>query len=800
MPQTVEELKRLQFGIEAAGIGFWEVELSDNSMKWDERCKEIFGLPKDYDLPYTDALRYIHSDDVAYVTEAIQDALSGKNGGIYDARYRTIGGIDGKLRWVHFSGRAYFNEKKEPVRFGGIAQDITQIQTIVHKTETDLQESEDRFRSIFEQAPLAIGLFRGRDMIIETGNDAIFNLWGKSRSVIGLTVLEAIPEIRGMGFLELLQGVYDTGVPFVGIDVLINLVRNGQLQECYFDFTYTAVRAGGVITGVMVLATEVTPQAIAQKALKASERKLRDVISAAPTGMVLFMGEDLVVEMPNQAFLEMASVGREITGKPLREAMPELNEQPFMKILQNVYATGQRYENTMQADIIRNDVLTPHYFDFSYTPLFDAEGKVYAILDISVDVTKEMETRKQIEESEAFMRQAVELAELATWSIEIPTRQLWYSDRMYAWQGIDPGVEKLENVLMIIAPEDRQRVAEALDRATTQDSDGNFNEEYTVIHRETGRKRVLHSQGKVLLDEEGEPMKMIGTSQDITVQREMQLALEQEVQQRTEELDVINEELQAANEELNVTNEELAELNENLVNSNQDLQQFAHVASHDLKEPLRKIKIFLSRLEDDQGNVLTGRSLSFMDKMRVSADRMFSMIDGVLTYSKLNSEEQYLQSVDINDIITHILIDLEVPIANKKAVIDYQNLPVIDGASILIYQLFYNLIINSLKFSREGVPVTIKIRSTFMDIKKVRFCRIELADNGIGFDQKLADKIFGTFVRLNSKDQFEGTGLGLALCRKIVQRHHGMIEASGEVGKGATFIIHLPVKHLYISI
>lgn len=800
MTGTSEETERLQFGIEAARIGFWEVDLRDNTMKWDQRCKEIFGLPKDSELSYAEAIRYIHPEDLGKVDDAVQKALQGLNDGLYDARYRTIGAVDKQLRWVHFSGRAYFSEKKEPVRFGGIAQDITQIQTLVHQTETDLQESEDRFRSIFEQAPLAIGLFRARDMIVEAGNDAIFNLWGKTRSVIGLTLLDAIPEIRGLGFLELLQGVYDSGVPFVGDSVLINLVRNGHLQECYFDFTYTAVRKGGLITGVMVLATEVTQQAMAQKALKASESKLRDVIGAAPAGMVLFMGENLVVEMPNQAFLEMASVGREITGKPLREAMPELNDQPFMKILENVYTTGQRYENTMQADIIRDDVLTPHYFDFSYNPLFDAEGKVYAILDISVDVTEEMINRKRIEESEAFMREAVELAELATWSIEIPTSQLWYSGRMYEWQGVDPALENLENVLTVITGEDRERVAKALDQAMMPGSDGIFNEEYTVIHRETGRKRILHSQGKVLLNEEGKPLKIIGTSQDITVHREMQLALEQQVHQRTEELDVLNEELQAANEELSVTNEELAELNENLVNSNQDLQQFAHVASHDLKEPLRKIKVFLSRLQDDQSNVISGRSHSFMEKIEVSANRMFSMIEGVLSYSKLNSEEQYLQPVDINDVITHIVVDLEVPISQKKAVIDYQNLPVIDGASILIYQLFYNLIINSLKFAREGEPVTIGISSTFVDVKKVRFCRIELADNGIGFDQKQADKIFGTFVRLNPKDQFEGTGLGLSLCRKIVQRHHGMIEAYGEAGKGALFIIHLPVKNLYISI
>jgi signal transduction histidine kinase len=150
--------------------------------------------------------------------------------------------------------------------------------------------------------------------------------------------------------------------------------------------------------------------------------------------------------------------------------------------------------------------------------------------------------------------------------------------------------------------------------------------------------------------------------------------------------------------------------------------------------------------------------------------------------------------VDLNEVLKNIESDLEVLIAQKSAQIHYHDLPVVEGASVLLYQLFYNLINNSLKFSKANLPAVIDISSSLATKEEREFAVITIKDNGIGFEQEFASKIFETFLRLNSKDQFEGTGLGLSLCKRIIERHGGSIEAFGEPGKGASFIIHLPVK------
>ena len=174
------------------------------------------------------------------------------------------------------------------------------------------------------------------------------------------------------------------------------------------------------------------------------------------------------------------------------------------------------------------------------------------------------------------------------------------------------------------------------------------------------------------------------------------------------------------------------------------------------------------------------------------------MIEGVLAYSILNGSEQTIEPIDLNVIFGNIEIDLEVTIAEKKASLVKGRLPRIDGASVLIYQLFYNLINNSLKFARVGVPPVIEVVAELLqgEGSTEAMAEITLTDNGIGFEQEHTDRIFDTFARLHAKDKYEGTGLGLALCRKIVDRHLGSIRATGRKDEGAVFVIRLPlVQH-----
>jgi len=243
----------------------------------------------------------------------------------------------------------------------------------------------------------------------------------------------------------------------------------------------------------------------------------------------------------------------------------------------------------------------------------------------------------------------------------------------------------------------------------------------------------------------------------------------------------------------------VAERTEELARSNEDLQQFAHVASHDLKEPLRKITMFSNILNSEQKDVLTDKGKVYLEKISLAAIRMSEMIEGVLAYSTVSIKEPIPETVSLNKIIEGVVSDLELAIIQKEATINYSELPDVNGISLLLQQLFNNLINNSLKFARENVPPVITIASKIVQLKNnddktTFYFDITLSDNGIGFNQDYAEQIFGIFSRLNAKDKYEGTGLGLALCKKIMHRHNGEIYAEGKEGEGVTFHILLPVK------
>jgi PAS domain S-box-containing protein len=247
----------------------------------------------------------------------------------------------------------------------------------------------------------------------------------------------------------------------------------------------------------------------------------------------------------------------------------------------------------------------------------------------------------------------------------------------------------------------------------------------------------------------------------------------------------------------------MAATNAKLEQRNRALRDFAYIASHDLQEPLRKIGAFSNLVLEDYGDKIDDTGQHYLERMQDAARRMSQLISDLLVYSRVTTQARPFKPVDLEQIVANVVTDLEMQIADVDGTVDIGDLPTIAADSTQIRQLLQNLIGNGLKFHRPDVPPVVTIRSELVDpddpsvpandVNATRFCRLTVADNGIGFEQKYADRIFTPFKRLHGRSKYSGTGMGLAICRRIVERHGGDISVVSTPDEGTTFTIHLPV-------
>lgn len=301
------------------------------------------------------------------------------------------------------------------------------------------------------------------------------------------------------------------------------------------------------------------------------------------------------------------------------------------------------------------------------------------------------------------------------------------------------------------------------------------------LRRHDGTYKWFLARGIPVKDENGAIIQWFGTCTDIEEQISKSQDLEMHVNQRTQELKLLNERLQK---------------------SNKDLEQFAYVASHDLQEPLRKIQAFTERLLKKYRSLMPEQGQEYMDRMQKASKRMQNLINDLLIYSRVSTKQVAYTPVDLNNLMMNVIDDLEVAIKESRASIQIEQLPSIKGNEAQLSQLFQNLIKNSIKFSKDNEDPNIHIYVDQQPEKDEQLAHyhkydgkytvIHVKDNGIGFDTQYINKIFNIFQRLHGRNEYEGTGIGLAVCRRVVENHGGRITADSQFGLGSVFKIILP--------
>ena len=696
----------------------------------------------------------------------------------HESQFRVFNETDGTVRWVVCTGTPQYAADG---RFTGYIGAILDISERI-EANAKLRASDERFRNMITQAPVAIGILNTRNLIVETANTSILEIWGKDTSIIGLPLIKALPEIDGQVFIELLENVYDSGISHYGYETHAQLHRKGKLEDAYFNFVYAPVRDEvGKTNGVLVVATEVTSQVIAKRALQESEQRFRNLIEEAPVATSLFIVPEMIIELPNEAMLKFWGKDSSVIGKPLREGVPELVGQPFLDILQEVYSTGIEYSaQEARADLIVDGQLRTFYFNFTYKPLRNAAGKVYAILDMAIDVTEQVLARRTIEESELRFRSLMEAMSPMTWTNTPEGEVDFYNQRWYDYTELDFEQTKAWGWPAVVHPDDlahtMQMYRNALATGTV------FVVENRYRRGADGMYRWHLNRALPIRDEEGVITVWVGTATDIHEQKELEAELEQQVQARTEQLLASNHDLRR---------------------SNDNLEKFAYIASHDLQEPLRKIQAFGDILKSQYADQL-GEGVDNLERMQSAASRMSQLIKDLLTFSRISTRQETTSPVHLNHVIAGVLDDLEVAIEQADARVRVGNLPTVLGDESQLRQLFQNLLSNALKFQKADIQPIIQIQVEQVgpndipeSIRPVRpvlayYC-ISVADNGIGFEEKYVDRIFQVFQRLHGRTKYAGTGIGLAICEKVVTNHGGAITAVSQLGQGATFIVYLPV-------
>ena len=405
----------------------------------------------------------------------------------------------------------------------------------------------------------------------------------------------------------------------------------------------------------------------------------------------------------------------------------------------------------------------------------------HMILISIFNITDRKKAEEDLKNSYKRLNIASRAAKAGIWDWDIINGKIDWSPMMFELFGIDQGtIPSLDVWGGILHPEDVKTANERIEKAI--ESHTFLNSEYRIIHSD-GQIRWINALGKTEYDEDGRPLQMTGICIDITKNKK----IEEEQKKLLEIEQQLTEELRISNEELKETEEELNETIDKLEVSNRELEQFAYVASHDLQEPLRMVSSFTQLLERKYKDKLDENADEYIEFIVDGAQRMKMLINDLLAFSRINTAPMEIKYTKLQKVLDDVLLDLKTNIDDNNATITTDSLPIIWCDPSQIRQLFQNLIANAIKFHDDELP---RIHVSVQEYEDG--WTFAVSDNGIGISPQHQEQIFDVFKRLHTREKYEGTGIGLAIGKKIVERHGGKIWVESKPEKGSTFYFTIP--------
>ncbi|MEI6947590.1 PAS domain S-box protein [Paraflavisolibacter sp. H34] len=625
------------------------------------------------------------------------------------------------------------------------------------------------------QVPLPAFLLQEKNFLVDQANEQAQGLWGWSAEELRH---RSFPDLFDSAFhrdvQEALEQVRQSGTAVEVPEVLLLSAAAGGGPERSLTLKIGPVTdAQGHLTALVAVCLDVTGEVTVRRIAEETEQGLKEqfqhtfenaavgIAHVAPDGSWLLVNNRLcsIIGYSPEELRELTF--QDITHPDDIEADLAYARQLLSGKLKS-YSMEKRYFHKDGSWV---------WVSLVVSLVRDSEGQPQYFISVVKDISKRKKAEEALKESEERFRSLADDAPMWVWMADTRAQVFYVNKEELRYLGLSQ-VGELGNLHweQYVHPDDVDRIYQTYSEAVRTQSP--YTLECRHRNRQTGGYEWFLFKG-VPRFEHGTFAGYIGTAINIHAQKLLTEQLEHLVEERTQELQ----------------------------RSNDDLQQFAHVVSHDLKEPVRKIRTFSSRAASEMGGALPDKVKQYLEKMDQAASRMYSLIEGVLTYASAGATAIDLVPVPLTEIIRGVETDLEMVLQQKEGVLTCEDLPVVEGAPVLLHQLFYNLINNSLKFSREGVPPRISV--SYERVKGDRlphplpganrdYVLIRLQDNGIGFRNEEVDQIFKPFGRLHAKTKYEGTGLGLALCKKIAERHGGALLAEGKEGEGATFTVILP--------